>query len=331
MAFLELTFEEVSPLCEYTRAVVEDEAWRIAEELAVEDPDLIPVRISSAALVADRCTPAGDQRPGCVLDGPVVEATLGAVPHEIVHALRAQHLGPKTTPFFEEGLAAAVGSGPLGRFAVSIDAAPRDPAQILDLVHAPRTDLTYWSYVLAGHYVAWLRDTYGAAPVLEFFAAASNAPASERFAAAVGDSIESVTDRWATDAPASIVLDARCDHAIPLQWDGDAATLELDLACDAEGNGPWESDGHESVSRSFCLAFETSGTFEVELQADSDSTTLTMSSVECYGPASLEAHAGKSVRPSAAAQAIEFAPCLWQGAISDELDNAGHVRLSFRR
>jgi hypothetical protein len=328
VGFLEVSALDVSPLCGHTVSVVEAEADRIASQLGLGDPDVVPVNLGSWELVRERCAPAGADLQGCVLGGPVVETTLTALPHELVHALRSQQAGAKTTAFFEEGLATVLGSGPLQSFSVTLDEGPRDPEPVLAAIDVPREEV---SYPVAGHVVAWWVEEFGLPTVIDFYARPSEGDVEARFLAVFGETIDASIRRWAREAPASVVLSPPCAHSIQLQWTGDVAVLDLDLSCDADGGGPWIVGEEERSSRGFCLQVDASGPLEVDFETTSSTARVDMSLIECTSSATAEQFADKSIQPTDGATVHEFAGCLWKGTVRDALENAGAVHVEFRR
>lgn len=330
LAFVEVESVGIHPLCDRTQDLVADEALRIAGALGLENPDMVSVRLGPIEEVHDRCQIVGEELAGCTYrrDGEViVEATLTSLTHELVHALRHQHEGARLGSLFEEGLAEVISSGAIRTFATNVPA--RDPIALLDSVDAPAQDI---SYLVAGHFVAWLRQRYGADLVLAMYSEASSAAAAERFEEHLNVSLEEAAAEWSTDAPTEIALADQCANSIPLSWDGDELELELDLSCDADASGPWQTgDGGERVSRSLCFEVDELAELELSFVSDSPTLELELSIVECSAPGSSDALAPKVLGPTSEPISIPFAPCTWQGSITDDLDAGAPLQLTLRR
>ncbi len=329
LAFVEVESVGIHPLCTRTQRMFADDAIRIADALGLEAPDGVSIRLGPIDAVHDRCRIVGEELAGCTYrrDGEViVESTLGSSTHELVHALRHQHEGQRLGSLFEEGLAEVVSSGALRRFATNVGV--RDPAVLLDFVDAPAGDI---SYLLAGHFVAWLGQRYGMDSLLSVYTQASSAGTGERFEAQLGVSLEEAAAEWSSDAPSRIAFAEQCDGSTPVSWNGDALILELDLSCDEDGEGPWPTDdGRERVTRSFCFDVDELADLELSFVSESPSIQLELALVECSGPGSAEGLAPKVVGPTEAVR-MPFAPCRWQGRIIDDLEAGGPLRVTLER
>ena len=333
VGFVDVESVGVDPLCVHMQDLLTSESWRVAETLGIERPERVSIRLGTMDGVAERCDAFGDGLPGCAFlrDGEVVvESTLGVFVHELVHALRFQQDDTFTGHFFEEGIAQVVSSGPVSRFAGSIPA-PRDPSMVLNAVDAALQDVPY---LVAGHFVAWLGQRHGLDRVVAFYTAPSPSPSDvrARFETQLGMSLDAAAEEWAAEAPTTIALREQCQNSIPLEWDGDEITLDVDIGCDADGRGPWPAaDGGQIMAESLCFEVEETAVLEVRVVSSSTSLDMRFAPVECGGPGSAEELGAKTVSPTEGPVSLPFGPCQWQVTLSDDIDAAGVVSLVIRR
>jgi hypothetical protein len=127
----------------------------------------------------------------------------------------------------------------------------------------------------------------------------------------------------------TIALREQCQDAIPLEWDGDEITVDVDIGCDADGRGPWPAaDGRQSMTQLLCFDVEETAVLEVRVVSSSTSLDMRFAPVECGGPGSAEELGAKVVSATEGPVSLPFGPCLWQVTLSDDIDAAGAVSLA---
>lgn len=325
IAFLEIAYEDVRPLCAHTREVFASESVRIAEAMGVPDPEPVPILVASAPVVAERCSGTGSALPGCTFsrDGePVVISTSVFVLHEAVHALRFQHERRYTTSFFEEGLAQVVSAGEYFDFAASVD--PRNAESTATT--ALGGELSEISYPVAGHFVGWLTRQFGVPTVMDFYRDSSGSTIEQSFETTIGVPFLVVLQDWELNAPTTVQVADDCDGALHPRWDAQTLTLNLDMACDADGGGPVG----DIVTRAFCFETAEVGDIDVAFQSESGRGELSFRSLDCEDPGTGDSAAPKMVTPGPSDR-LPFGRCRWQGFIVDDLDTAGPVQVELRR
>lgn len=148
---------------------------------------------------------------GCFMKPDVVYSIIGSIEHELVHAITTDLANEDLT--FAEGLAVALAEESF--FGV-------EPPQFF-IESSPEVD-----YATAGHFVRWLLESFGPAPLLEFMAIAGAGP--DDLEAIYGEDV--ITRYYDQAEPAYPRLYL---HPAPaLEFDGSVWTSTLVFDCERE-------------------------------------------------------------------------------------------------
>ncbi|PCC71510.1 hypothetical protein SAMN02745121_01055 [Nannocystis exedens] len=244
-------------LCDGSLEIMDAQVERVSAFLGIDPPPQISVFYGHSA-VKDGC---GGTWGGCARASGVY-ATSASIFHELVHAVRHSQGKPGSVGswLFEEGLAEVLSGF---RWHLQSELAlpstlERGPAMLAAL---PRGEGKFVpeDYPTAGHFMSWLRTTYGDAALVAFL----NDPRylggdayEEAFAAHFGLSIAEADSAWRSAAATEYLWSEPCDPARALPWTG--STLEFSDTVDCEAphtTGPaGEIDAVTLRSHCFTLA-----------------------------------------------------------------------------
>ncbi|MDC0716488.1 hypothetical protein [Nannocystis bainbridge] len=163
---------------------------------------------------------------GCY-KSPVVRTTLEVAAHEIVHAWTAMARSNPLT-LLKEGIAVRL-QGNAQRTLL--------PLTVEDLAAA----VPWEKYPSAGHFVAWLIETYGVERFMDLYVRSSRgmqpAAISALFVEVLGSSSQAVMDDYSKHSkqyyPGAGGL--ACGTAEPIEWQGDSASWTMSGACATGG------------------------------------------------------------------------------------------------
>lgn len=171
---------------------------------------------------------------GCWRD-PLVRSILEAVPHELVHAWFGARKG-RALPFLREGIAERMGGDVQHREAPTLGISE---FLLVDSVE-DEPDFPSHLYREAGHFVAWLLDTYGpekfVALYIDTARGMTETEATAVFKNVLGLSLDEVLSAYEATAKEYYpsMGGAACSEGPVVPWQGDAATWQSDGTC-AEG------------------------------------------------------------------------------------------------
>jgi len=191
---------------------------------------------------------------GC-WDGAVVRSTFVAVEHELVHAWA----GPRGPSSLEEGLAM--------QWTGAVQQIGWGEITVKQVVEEPLHAAAYES---AGHFVAWLLDTYGRERFMALYGAARRGATqealSETFVQGLGSSLDEVMARYRDTAKDFYPSRGgfACGQGEVVPWSGEAAEWRADGTCE---DGPlllvhdveWWQRVTVEVSASGLYALDTGG------------------------------------------------------------------------
>ena len=264
--------------CAGTHQRLADEVGRIESEVGLDflgpvDVHLYRVdELCSNANVAIDVVGAG----GCALDGQTVAAESDSISHELVHALRFQH-GIRGFPFFEEGIASAVGNGhPSHAWTVNrSDFIPRPlaPSAMLDWSTYATGDARF-----GAHFTSWaLEDETRRSQLQAFLASDYTADLATEFEVAFGGNLSEVESDWALTAKEAYFSSGRCTGV-------DIVDLALE-PIHVEGLAACDDSGTEGTRDALLLAgrtcFHLNETAFVKLSSQAESGTLVIMPVDC--------------------------------------------------
>lgn len=171
----------------------------------------------------------GDREPGAVRTGcwrdSLARSTLAIAPHELVHAWMAT-IQPRYLPALGEGLAVRMTGHVLRR--------SNQEFTVDDLV---QFDATSWDYEKAGHFVAWLLETYGSETFMELYGRTSRGMTQSQISAVfvdiLGKTPEAVLQAYASSAKEYYpgMGGTACGQGPVVPWQDDAATWPAEGSC----------------------------------------------------------------------------------------------------
>ena len=247
---------------------------------------------------------------GCALDGQTVAADGGSLSHELVHALRFQH-GIRGSPFFEEGIAAAVGNGhPSLSWSISkSDFSGRSLASSATVSWSAHEldDIRF-----GAHLTSWaLADDVLRPQLQDFLSVDYTMDPSSELEEAFGGSFHEIESRWASSSEDSYFHSGRCDGVDIVELNRGPVEIEGSAGCDDPGT--------EGLRDSLLLAgracFRLAAPALVRMSSQAELGTLLVLPVDCSG-ALASAPAGQS-------DEVVLDGCTWAVAFTTGGDQLG--------
>jgi hypothetical protein len=266
--YLDIFLEPSDRVCPPTVERLDAEVERLAEALGVvADPEERIVLHYGDQAVKERCDvelEVGEfLMGGCTRDdGLWIAAQPGVESHELVHNLRVRDgfYGP---PYWEEGLATYLGTlRPYGPYRVWASGDLR-PSQSL---YSPE-DPDQAGYTESAHFIAFLDRAYGSDRLRDLSRSLGEGlDPGEAFAQILGASLESVEERWKTEADPMYELGPLCEADVVVG--ADPVVLRGEIGCDVPGVIGPGPNVHVDVFRGprYCLETPPDTTLTVTLR-----------------------------------------------------------------
>lgn len=233
--YLDVFLAPDTRICAPTLERLDAEVERLSEALGVAlDPEQRIALHYGDQLVKELCDIEAEVGEfvwgGCAdRDGLWIAAQPGAESHEIVHALRSREglFGP---PYWEEGLASYYGTWrPYSELSVWASG-ELQPSQSLRSVELPDRA----GYTESAHFIAFLDQTYGDEPVRALSGMlGEGVEPGAAFEQVLGVSLESVEQRWKTEAEPMYELGPSCEADIVVG--AEPVVLRGEIGCDVPG------------------------------------------------------------------------------------------------
>jgi hypothetical protein len=157
------------------------------------------VRLFVYQHAADVAAATGVYAGGVTLTGVgQIHSTPYRLKHELVH-LVASRLGGDPGPFFQEGLAVAIGDGGRHNDGRRVDDVARRlvrGSSVRELIEGFAAADPQETYALAGSFVGFLLQRHGAQQMARFFSASKGARRGEAFQEVFAESLESAGALW---------------------------------------------------------------------------------------------------------------------------------------
>jgi hypothetical protein len=233
--YLDVYLSQGARICPPTLARLDAEVERLAEALGVPlDPEeRIALHYGDWA-VKERCEveyEVGDFfGGGCAdADGLWIAAQPGAESHEVVHALRVRE-GLRGPPYWEEGLATYLGTWrPYAEFSVWASG-DLQPSRSLRSPELPDRA----GYTEAAHFITFIDQTYGSERVRALsYSLGEGVEPGAAFEQSLGVSLESVEERWKSEAAHMYDLGPVCEASIAVG--AEPVVIHDEIGCDVPG------------------------------------------------------------------------------------------------
>ncbi|NJK32905.1 MAG: hypothetical protein HC927_11140 [Deltaproteobacteria bacterium] len=217
--------EPEMPFCRGDGVRMDQHMNRLSAHIGVAPPEQVQVYIvgdDRGAIIADWCSASKDTLGGCVRSGMVM-AKIWAIPHElnhvVFHALNSD--AQDASRFWFEAYASAYETDETEQYFSGLAEQSESAA-----------------YHVAHHLIRWLEDTYGEAPVVEFYVGLERgwdrSEADAAFAQVFGLSYEEALEKYATEAAVLYPGYGWCDdvEVIDVSLGETHVTLRADCAGD---------------------------------------------------------------------------------------------------
>lgn len=232
--YLRLINHTGGPVCAGTLDMLDVEVERLADlmGLPVEAPFIVDYGVLAAI---ETCEYDPDSTEGGCIRGygceTRVSTSYGAQVHELVHAVRHLH-GIRGPSVLEEGLAVILGNERPSR-GQSIGVSNLEPRSMLELIELSPGEVGVERYAYGAHFLSFLMDEYGQAPVLEMLSGPGYPDLLDELAQQhLGESLERLDERWREETwETSYTTPPPCHELVPLGAGfGAGATLDCNDA-----------------------------------------------------------------------------------------------------
>jgi hypothetical protein len=320
-AYLDVFLDPGTRICPPTLARLDAEVERIAEALGVSpDPEQRITLYYGDWAVKERCDIDYEVGEfiggGCAQeDGLWIAAQPGAESHELVHTLRVRE-GLYGPPYWEEGLATYLGTWrPYSEFRVWASGDLR-PSQSLYSPELPDQG----GYTESGHFITFLDRTYGASQVraVSQLLGEGDDP-GDAFQQAFGVSLESIEERWKTEAEHMYELGPLCEADVVLG--PQPVVLRGEIGCDVPGVLGPGPNRHVDVFRGprYCLQTPPDTILTVTVRGSVENGVVQARSVNSNACPVDEPNLGTNVVPGTSYE-FETRGCTWSVAYVSSLE-----------
>ncbi|MCR9160738.1 MAG: hypothetical protein ACE37F_04120 [Nannocystaceae bacterium] len=246
-----------------------------------------------------------DGAAGCALDGQAIAADAGSLSHELVHALRLQN-GIRGNPFFEEGIARAVGNGyPSNGWTVS--RMDFSPSSLSNAAVEQWSEYSVDTSRFGAHFTSWaLEDEEVAAQLLRFLASDYTGDVEASFRDAFGADFQSVEANWERSSEDAYFASGRCDGLAVHDLAEGPLRVEGKVSCEdpyTEGN-----EGVLYLAGRAC--FRLPAAAQIRISAEAEAGLLSLLPLDC-------SDAGRSVF-AGETQETAISGCTWSAAMTTQ-------------
>ncbi|MEM9452684.1 MAG: hypothetical protein AAGF11_00805 [Myxococcota bacterium] len=278
--YLRLVNHTGGPVCAGTLDMLDTEVERLVGlmGLPIEAPFIVDYGVSAAIEACEY--DQGSLEGGCVRGYGCetrMSTSYAVQVHELVHAIRQLH-GIRGPSILEEGLAVILGNERPSR-GQSIGVSTLEPRSMLELLELSPEEVGVERYAYGAHFLSFLMDEYGQAPVLTVLSDPGYPSAlSDLFEAHLGESLEQLDERWRKGTwETRYTTLPPCHELVPL-----GAGFDAEATLDCSDAGTLGHFGSYVVSAPTGVCFTTDEPSPVTVWLSGTSGSISLLGHDCH-------------------------------------------------